>query len=94
MKNIIDSEEVLTIFRGLHLTKIDEILDMPIRKSRNLSFAPTGRYKLLKLLESEIKLFQVFKYYVLHLIKSDSNFNKNYLSITYLDYFSFIISPE
>ena len=55
MKNIIDSEEALTIFRGLHLTNINKILDMPIRKSRNLSSTPAEDHELLKLLESEIK---------------------------------------
>ena len=30
----------------------------------------------------------------MHLIESDSNFNRNYSSITYLDYFSFINSSK
>ena len=49
MENIIDSEEVLAIFEGLHLTNIDDILNMPINQLRNLSISPAGQHEKLEL---------------------------------------------
>ena len=71
IENIIDSEEILIIFKGLYLTSIDSILNMPISKFRNLSFVLAEQHKALKPLEGEIKSIQMLKQYVLHLEMSD-----------------------
>ena len=56
MENVINSEGFLAIFKGLHLTSIDEILSMPISKLKDLSILPVGQDEKLGLSESEIKL--------------------------------------
>ena len=41
----INSEEVLTIFKEHHLTKIDDIISMHVSELRNISITPTGQYE-------------------------------------------------
>ena len=52
---VVSCKLVNTIFKGIHLTSINKILEIPISKLRTLSLTPTGKHWLVAIKESEIK---------------------------------------